>query len=679
MAVFSQSHRPIRVDSVLGEDVLLLNGFVGTEAISRPFGFRLDLLSTDPEIDPDAVLGTAMVVSIRQHGGSERKVHGLVSRFAQQGRHEGVSTYRAEIVPWLWFLSLSADCRIFQNKDALQIVQEVFSDLGWTDVTVRCTRSYREREFCVQYRETHLDFVSRLLEEEGIFYFFEHTETAHTLVLADSNSVLDPCPEHHEIPLRSGGMYADDHIATLERQDSVYTGAVALTDYDYLQPPRSLDAFLSGEGRGEVFEYRPRWYDAQDHGDRYARVLLERREARRKIVFGKGSCRHFLTGFTFELTGHHRDDLNREYLLTEVSYAVRGGSYSTWDSHTHDHDVSFVAIPSDVPYRPEPRTPKPRIFGSQTAEVVGKDGEEIWTDEHGRIKVQFHWDRYGEKDENSSCWVRVASRWAGKGWGEIHVPRIGQEVVVDFLEGNPDAPLVTGAVYNGDHPPPWGLPDDQTRSGVKSRSSKGGGGWNEISMDDRKGQEQVTIRAQKDMGVQVLNDQSTTVGNDQSTSVANDQTISVGNDRTISVGGNRSETVSGDTSLTVADGDRTQTVAAGKSDEYVKGDRGVKVDGSAALTVQNSVDVSVGTGDLTVNTGAGKVTVDSTGGVHVTTPADVTFNGTNVKANGTAGVLIKGAKVTVEGMAEVTLKVGPNFVKIDPTGVTIFGTIVKIN
>ena len=679
MPKYSQAGRPVRVDTELGPDVLLLLGFNGTEALSKPFTFQLELLSEQDDIAPEALLRTPVVLSVLQHDGTERKIHGLVRSFGQLGQHEKLIAYRAEIVPWFWFLSLSQDCRIFQDMSVLEIVEDIFTGFGYKDFEVRCARSYPKREYCVQYRESHFDFVSRLLEEEGIFYHFEHTEDGHTLVLADSNGVLDPCPGPEEVPMRSGPLSTEDRIASLEREHAVCSGTAALTDYDYLQPPRSLDAELSGSGQGEVFDYQPARYAEQDRGERLARILLEQREAKRHVVFGRGSCRHFQAGFTFELTGHYRADMNCSYVLVQVGHAVRAGTYTTWDSPRLDHDVSFVAIPTEIPFRPQPVTARPLVHGAQTAEVVGKDDEEIWTDEHGRIKVQFHWDRYGEMDEHSSCWVRVASRWAGKGWGEIHIPRIGQEVVVDFLEGNPDRPLVTGAVYNADHPPPWDLPSDQTRSGMKSRSSKGGGGWNEISVDDRKGSEEVTIHAQKDMNTAVENDQSTTVGHDQSNSVGNSQSISVGADRSITVGGTRSETVSGDTSLTVGDGDRTQTVASGRSDEYVKGDRGVKVDGASAHTIKKDTNIQVTDGDLALKTASGKVTVDGMAGVHLVSPSDVTLKGKNVSAKGDIEVSVDGTKIKLTGKAEITLGVGANFVKIDPTGVTIFGTIVKIN
>ena len=679
MPKYSQAGRPVRVDTELGPDVLLLLGFNGTEALSKPFTFQLELLSETDDIAPESLLRTPVVLSVLQHDGTERKIHGLVRSFGQLGQHEKLISYRAEIVPWFWFLSLSQDCRVFQDMSVIEIVEDIFTGFGYKDFEVRCARSYVKREYCVQYRESHCDFVSRLLEEEGIFYHFEHTEDGHTLVLADSNGVLDPCPGPEEVAMRSGPLSSEDHIATMEREHAVCSGTAALTDYDYLQPPRSLDAELSGSGQGEVFDYQPARYSEQDRGERFARILLEQREAQRHVVFGRGSCRHFQAGFTFELTGHYRDDMNRTYLLVQVGHAVRAGSYTTWDSPRLDHDVSFVAIPDDIPFRPQPTTARPLVHGSQTAEVVGKADEEIWTDEHGRIKVQFHWDRYGELNEHSSCWVRVASRWAGKGWGEIHIPRIGQEVVVDFLEGNPDRPLVTGAVYNADHPPPWDLPTNQTRSGVKSRSSKGGGGWNEISIDDRKGSEEVTIHAQKNMNTAVVNDQSTTVGNDQSNTVGNNQSISVGADRSISVAGSRSETVSGDTSLTIADGDRTQTVASGRSDEYVKGDRSVTVDGASAHTIKGDASIRVTDGDLTLKTDSGKIVADGKAGVHLTSTSDISLKGKNVSTRGDIEVSVDGTTIKLTGKTEITLGVGANFVKIDPTGVTIFGTIVKIN
>lgn len=687
MPRYSQTNRPLRVDTVLGDDVLLLASFSGTEGVSTPFAFQVDMYSEDAAIDGRELLRTPLCLTVALDDGGERRIHGLVRSFTQLAQSQELTSYRAEIVPWFWFLGLSRECRIHQEMHALEIVETVFGDLGFADYDIRCAATPPVREYCVQYRESHLSFVSRLLEEEGIFYFFEHHEDQHTLVLADGNSAFPEVAGPYEIRLRSQGLGSDDVVTWMERRHSVHAGRVSLTDYDYLQPNLNLDSTLEGDGPEEIHDYHPGRYTTFEHGERQARLILQEQEARGELVHGRANCRTFESGRTFELEGHFRDDANQEYVLLQVSHAATGGDYRSWDTAAADYDVRFTAIPRSVPFRPPRTTARPTIRGSQTAEVVGKPGEEIWTDEHGRIKVQFHWDRLGEKDENSSCWVRVASHWAGKAWGAVHLPRIGQEVVVEFLEGDPDRPLVIGSVYNDEHMPPYALPDEQTKSGLKSRSSKEGGGFNEISIDDAKGSERVTIHAQKNMSTRVLNDQSATVGNDrsvtagndQSTTVGRDDTVTVARDRTIDVGGERRETVVGHTSLVVQAGNRSQQVAAGNSDEQVMGNRSVTVNGDASTqAVGNAVLSSTG-GQVDVSSLAKSVNLLGVSGVNVSTPATVAVDGQTIQLGAGVEVAVDGLKVKLTAKQEIVLQVGANFVKIDPVGVTIFGTLVKIN
>jgi type VI secretion system secreted protein VgrG len=654
----------MRVSTELEEDVLLLQSFDGRERLSAPFEWELRLLSEDPSIGAEDLLRTPMVVQLETPSGEERLVHGLVRRFVQLGQQEEVTAYRAEIVPWTWFLSLTRDCQVFQDKDVLEIVEDVFDTQGYSNYEIRCTRNYPRRDYCVQYRETHLNFVSRLLEEEGIFYFFEHTEDKHTLVITDDNSKMEPCPGQETARIRQENVPEEDVVTGLIREHSVNAGEVSLADYDYLQPSLSLKSSISGEGDGEIRDYHPRRFTSREDGDRRARLLMELEESRRQLIRGESTCRAFRSGHRFELEGHYRRDVNREYVLVEIRHSGSAGDVRSGEGGSLDYRNEFLAIPHDVPYRPPRNAEKPVVRGSQTAIVVGKSGEEIWTDGHGRIKVQFHWDREGEHDENSSCWVRVASRWAGKSWGEVHTPRMGQEVVVDFLEGDPDRPLVTGSVYNADYPPPYDLGGSgKTKSGMKSRSSKGGGGYNEISIDDKKGEEKVTVHAQKDRSARVENDDS----------------ISVGNDRTISVEGKRAETVKKDTSLQVKEGNLNTKISEGKSDEYVKKNRSVKVDGECTFEVKKKTGITVKEGDLITTTKQGSITSNGKKGNTVKSDQTVKLKGNEVKANADASVTVDGQKVSISGKTEVKLSVGGNYVKIDQTGVTIFGAMVKIN
>jgi len=639
MGTYSQEKRPIKVKTALGADELLLSGFSGAEAISQPFTFTLDLLSKNAAVDPKSVLRTPATVTVVLPGGGQRFIHGIVSRFVQLGQQDDLTFYRAEVVPWLWFLSLSSDCRIFQNLSVLEIVETVFKDQGYSDFEIKCTKSYPKREYCVQYRETHLDFVSRLLEDEGIFYFFRHEEGKHTMVLADSPGAVQPCPGQPSARLgvQAAGP-AEDLVTQFEREHVVETGKITLRDFDPLQPALRLEGTVAGAEQEERYDY-PGNFTVLDEGERYARLRLEAEEARQHVVRGGGTCRGMQSGHRFDLKEHYRKDVNQAYQLLEVRHQARTGDYRAWDTEPLDYQNTFVAIPHSVPYRPPLRTPRPGPAGHQTAVVVGKAGEEIWTDKHGRVKVQFHWDRKGKKDENSSCWVRVSSLWAGKNWGAVHIPRIGQEVVVDFLEGDPDRPLIVGRVYNADQVPPYALPDQGTQSGIKSRSSKGGGtdNFNEIRFEDKKGSEHVFMQAEKDLTVNVKNDEKRTVLHDRTTEVTNHDTRTVkeGDDTTTVEKGNQTVTVKqGNQVVSVDQGNQTVTVKTGKQ---------------AVTLNQGNQEITLKMGNQTTKLDMGNVTIKAAMG-----------------------------KVTIEAMQGIEFKVGQSSVKLDQTGIKIGGMMLKL-
>ena len=656
MPDYTQEASPMRVDSDLEEDVLLLESFTGRERLSAPFVWELRLLSEDPSLDAGELLRSPMTVTISTPSGEDRLVHGLVRRFDQMGQDEDLTQYRAEIVPWTWFLSLTRDSRVFQDMTALDVVEDVFDTQGYTDFDIRCTRSYPERDYCVQYRESHLDFVSRLLEDEGIFYFFEHGESGHTMVLADHNSAFPTCPGQEEAPMGQDSMPEEDVVTQLVQEHNVTAGEVSLTDYDYLQPSLSLQSSISGDGEGEYRDYHPRRFTSREEGDRKARLLMETREARRRIVRGESTCRAFRSGHGFELYGHYRDDVNQEYTLVELRHTGRAADYRAGASGALDYRNEFRAIPHDVPYRPRRRTEKPTVKGSQTAMVVGKDGEEIWTDEHGRIKVQFHWDREGERDENSSCWVRVASRWAGKGWGGVHIPRIGQEVVVDFLEGDPDQPLVTGAVYNADYPPPYDLPGEKTRSGMKSRSSKDGdsGHFNEIRFEDKKDSEEIYVHGEKDLRTLVENDERRKVFGARHSTIGDEDDPAADDDfiEKTEVHGGRGRIVDGDESVIVkGSSGRAVTVERGNHGIKVEmGDNKLQVDLGDNLTkVKTGSDKTKALNSIEMKVGPNKLKIDQTG---------ITISGINVKIEGKAQLQAKAPMTTVKGTGIMNLKAG---------------------
>ena len=678
MAKYSQANRPMRVDSALGEDALLLEGFSGTEGVSTPFGYTLDLLSENASIAPADVLRKPAWVTIKTPDGGERIIHGLVRSLAQLGRSEELTSYRAEVVPWLWFLSLSSDCKIFQNLSVPEIVEQVFKGLGYADFQLKLVKSHPKRPFCVQYRETHLNFVSRLLEEEGIFYFFEHSKSKHMLTLADDNSAVKPCPGQAKARMAAdvGRWQEEDVVTSWEQEAAVHTGKVTLRDYDFQQPSLNLESSVAGAQPEEWYHY-PGNYVALDEGERYARLQLEAEEAREQIVRGAGNCRTFQSGYRFELKEHYRKDANQPYMLLELRHAGRAGDYRSWESAPFDYRNDFLAIPYSVPYRPLRVTPKPRIWGTQTALVVGKSGEEIWTDKDGRVKLQFYWDRLGKKDENSSCWVRVSSLWAGKNWGAIHIPRLGQEVVVGFLEGDPDFPVVIGRLYNSEQVPPYGLPGNQTQSGIKSRSYKGGGtdNFNEIRFEDKKGGEELYIHAEKDKRVMVEHDRTESVGRNENITIGNDRTEGVGKNENITIGANRTESVGKDESVSVTKNqslevgenrsrsvgkdesvsvsknqtldigqNRTETVA--KNEEVSVGEnRTHNVAKNDALTVGKKLLIDVGD-EITIKTGDASITMKKNGDIQIKGKEIKVVGSGKIGIKADSEVNIKGSKVT---------------------------------
>jgi type VI secretion system secreted protein VgrG len=691
---YTQDERPLRVSTSLGKDVFLLERFSGEEHISAPYRFNLEMLSEKVSIDPDTVLRKPVSVTLVGPGGEPRYFHGIVNRFATSGRRAGLSSYRAEIVPWLWFLSLTNDCRIFQNLSAVEIVTKVFDELGYTDYKLKVMGTPPKRVYCVQYRESSLAFVSRLLEDEGIFYFFEHTEQGHTLVLTDVPMQMPPCPGVSEIRMAASASYrmAEEPLVTsVELESLAITEKYELTDYDFEKPSASLRSAYSWKDREEIYDY-PGNYSTRPDGDRAVRLRLYQKESEREVLRGESNAPSLTGGHLFDLTDHPNRALNQRYYMVRVRHAASIPNYTS-SAGEFEYVNSFDAISLKIPYYPPLVTPRPRVYGSQTAVVVGPGGEEIYVDKYGRVKVQFFWDRQGKKDANSSCWVRVSSAWAGKNWGFIQIPRIGQEVIVDFLEGDPDRPIITGRVYNADQMPPYALPANMTQSGVLTRSTKGGSAStaNEIRFEDKKGSEQLFIHAEKNEDHEVENDRTKSVGHDEKTTVGNDRTehvkhnesIEIDNDRqesvggneSISIGGSRSEAVDGDESITIG-GSRTEsvgkaesiTIGAGRSESVAK-DESVDIGGGREVTIGKDETLSVGGArttqvgkndtlqiskklvvdvgeEITIKTGDAAIVMKKNGDI-VIKGKNITLQGSgkiNAKADG--DVVLKGSKVT---------------------------------
>lgn len=670
-ATYTQETLRIQLTTPLGADKLLVRGFGGEEQLSGLFRYELEMVSEDKGLDFTAIVGEGATVKLRLNDGTDHFFHGVVSRFVQEDANERFATYHAELRPWLWVLTKAADCRVYQNKSVPDIVTGLFDELGFSDYKNSTTGTYNAREYCVQYNETAFAFVSRLLEDEGIFYFFEHADGKHTLVLADDASAHKPCEGLPEGALyrASSVEHTDDRAITrLRIEQQVVTGKFAHDDFNFETPSTDLKVEADGDaGKMRVYEY-PGGFMKKDAGDSRANVRLEAHEHPQKLLRGESYVRAFAAGYKFDLKGHYREDANASYVLRAVTHGATQETYTN----------SFEAFPSDVPFRPARSTPRPVIAGVQTAIVVGKSGEEIWTDKYGRVKVQFHWDQKGTNDENSSCWIRVDQGWAGKQWGGIFLPRIGQEVVVSFEEGDPDRPVVTGAVYNAEQVVPYTLPDDQTKSTLKSNSSKGGAGFNEIRFEDKKDSEEVYLHAQKDHNIVVENDRTKDVKNKETNTIKSDRstTISEGNDTYVVAKGNRTFQVQTGNETYEVKGTRDITVT-GNETHTDKADYTQKVTGNYTLEVTGNYELKV-TGNLTINV-TGSATVKSTGAMSHETQAAMSNKGLSVATEAQTSLTNKGLTVTNEASTAITNK-GNASNTVESSGITqIKGSLVQIN
>jgi type VI secretion system secreted protein VgrG len=685
-------HRPAQVTSPLGPEALLLRRMTGREELGRASFFEVELLSEDDQIGLNKLLGKPMSVHLEVADGKKRHWSGLVSRFAHAGALGRYTVYRATVRPWLWFLSRTANCRIFQKMTVPDIIKQVFRDHGFSDLKDSLTGSYREWDYLVQYRETDFNFVTRLMEQEGIYFYIKHEESIHKLVLADGYSAHEAAPGYEEVPYFPPDAHdrrERDHVDTLDVSHSVQTGAYVLEAYDFERPKADLMTKLAApksheQAEMEIFDYPGEYIQSSD-GENYVRARLESLHTLYEQIKGQGNARGIAVGGLFSLKGYPREDQNREYLVTSAEYTLSNPDYESNKGETGPiFRCAFSALDSQIQYRTPATTPKPHVKGPQTAVVVGPKGEEIWTDKYSRVKVQFHWDREGKSNENSSCWVRVAQLWAGAKWGGIHIPRIGHEVIVDFLEGDPDQPIITGRVYNADNMPPYDVPGNATQSGIKSRSSKGGSpdNFNEIRFEDKKGAEEMYIQAEKDRNILVKNDEGHNVGHDRKKSIKNDETTSVGHNRTESVGNdekidvtaNRNETVGANEKIDVT-GNRTRTVG-GNETISVTGNRGVSVSGNESLTItlarQKSIllaeNISVGLSRSaeigvaeTVIVGAARTTtVGAIDSLSVGASRSVTVGTGETTSVGTDQTITVGANRTLSVTGNETVKVAGN-------------------
>jgi type VI secretion system secreted protein VgrG len=606
-------------------------GFSGmsvTEELGRPFDAQISVSSAKRSGDITKLLGASVTVTVKLPGGSaKRYFNGVIVRALYSGMSGGAFRYQLEVRPWIWLLSRTRDCQIFQNKSAWDIITTVFRNAGFTDFQDNRQSQSGDivLDYCVQYEETGFDFVTRLMERYGIYYFTTHQDGRHMLVFADdpgSHSSIGPA-----IPYRyqAGDLrQVEDHVWDWVADMQLQPGKVTFRDYNFLTPSADLTTKSNQtatypHGDMEVYDYPGTYLNTGD-GQKLATVRMQYLAAQREIARCNSNARGIVTGGKFTLSENPDSSQNREYLIvsTTTSFSIAEGRANASDQYA----VNLSAIPGTTPYRMAELTPWPRMRGPQTAKVVGASGDEITTDQYARIKLKFFWDRSDVQDENASCWIRVSQSWAGPSFGAIVIPRIGQEVIVDFLDGNPDRPIVTGCVYNATNMVADALPDNKTRSGFKTNSSSGGGGFNELRFEDKKGSEEVFFQAQKDYNVTVLNNQTATITQDRTT------TVQKGND-TLTVS-------QGKRAVTVSQGDDEHTVSQGK----------------------HTVTVSTGDDSLTVSTGNHTITV-SAGSSTVSAGQSITLKvGANSLVVDTSGITINGAKIGLSATGQLQASAG---------------------
>ncbi|MCF5720316.1 type VI secretion system Vgr family protein [Pseudomonas syringae] len=607
--LFNQASRLAKITSPLGPDVLLLNQMGGGEELGRLFTYELQLTSLDANIDLNQLLGKPMSVGVQLADGGERHFHGIVARCSQNIDQGQFASYQVTLRPWFWLLSRTSDCRIFQNLSIPQIIKQVFRDLGFSDFEDALSRPYREWEYCVQYRETSFDFVSRLMEQEGIYYFFRHEQDRHVLVLADAYGAHTTVPGYASIPYypKDEQQRERDHMHDWHLAHEVQPGSLELNDYDFQRPSASINVRSAmprphTAGDYPLYDY-PGTYVQSEDGEHYARTRIEALQTQHQQVDFSGNARGLGSGHLFSLTGFSRQDQNREYLIVGIRYYITQENLeSGGGSGSAQFESSLNCIDAQQSFRPLAITHRPIVKGPQTALVVGPKGEEIWTDQYGRVKVHFHWDRHDQSNENSSCWIRVSQSWAGKNWGSMQIPRIGQEVIVSFLEGDPDRPIITGRVYNAEQTVPYDLPENATQSGMKSRSSKGGtpANFNEIRMEDKKGLEQLYIHAERNQDIVVEVDESHSVGHDRNKSIGHDETVTIGNNRLrivkqediLSVGQKKTDSIS-----------QSYVIEVGENLRLVCGESILELNASGQINLTGVQISFYASGDAEFNTG----------------------------------------------------------------------------
>ncbi len=546
----SGTHNVTLSGSAVPDGMLLFASLGGTETVGELFTYSIKLKTPDilnlNYVSPAAnlqlkpMVGKDLCVNIELDGGGKRYISGLVTAARVVG-HQGRSVvYELRLEPWLKTLTHTSDYKAFQNKNVVDILDEVLDEYP-RPVEKRLVENYPTRAWQVQYGETDFDFIQRLMQEWGIYWWFEHNENSHTLVLADAINVHKACADSPLVCYYQKGLKLDkEFIHTITANESLRSGQWVLNDFDFMKPRSLLKSTVANPRETGLAEYEhyewPGDYFTKSEGEMLTRIRMEEQRSPGSRVQGSGNIRTLMTGFTFILENYPTAEVNREYLLVQTTLFIQDNAQHSGQDQHFTYSTSFELHPTSEVYRPQRTLSKPHTKGPQSAIVTGPAGQEIWTDKYGRVKVQFGWDRYGKNDENSSCWVRVSYPWAGKGFGGIQIPRIGQEVLVDFKNGDPDLPIIVGRTYNQDTMPPWGLPGAATQSGFYSHTIGGGPtNANALRFEDKPGGEEVWLHAEKDQRIEVNNNESHWVGNNRLKVIDKTETAIIGEKRSLTV------------------------------------------------------------------------------------------------------------------------------------------------
>jgi type VI secretion system secreted protein VgrG len=658
MGNWKQTDRLMQFSSSLGKDVLLIESLDGAEGISRLFEYHVELLAgADSKIDPKSIVGSKVTVAISLSGAQgSRWINGIVASFEQCAGDAEFDVYRARIVPSMWQLTLSSNCRVFQNKTVLDIAKAVIGEysLSLSDQT---TQSYQQLEYCTQYSESDFHFVSRILEESGIYYFFEHSDQDHKIVLGDGRNAYQDCPLLASVPYAlnkegAEGSYGA-RVSEFTSTATMVSGKHSTAEYNYRDFARadvpdkdSSSAFGKNAFDEYLYPAGAEGYanDAKQTSTNLETLFLDTRllaaDAVAEVFRGNSNARSFCAGYTFSLTANPRSAWNRKYLLTAVTHhAEQVPPYRASDAEQgHGYSNRFTAVSSDIVFKPALTFTKPRIYGPQTAVVVGPSGEEIYIDALGRIKVRFFWDKQNVRSSiTDTTWVRVAQSWAGNGWGAYFWPRVNDEVVIQFLNGDPDNPVITGSVYNGVNVPKYALPDNSTRSGLVTRSSKGGTAQNanELRFEDKMGSEQVYLHAEKDMDVSIEHDRRISVGNNDSLIVTGVQSEQIGSNFNRQIKSNSVEQIGGNSDLGIS-GNQTEQVG-GNHSLNVGSNQSIQVGSAYSMNADNTVYINAGM-NVVIQAGM-ELSLIGSGGFITIGPSGVAISGTMVLINsgGAAG------------------------------------------